>query len=224
MPPTCERFGERLLETLRLSAGAELFRLPILARPAPGPAGRALRLPGRARGCVAIAASTGGPRALAEVVPRLSPGLGAGGGDRAAHAAGFTRSLAERLAGQSRLRVVEAEHGTPFLEDTAYVAPGDWHMRVAAGPEGVHLAARSRADDLGRAARGRSALPLGGRGVRRAGRWAWCSPGSGRDGADGLRRIHDAGGIGIAQDHASATITACPRRRGRQVAPTTCSR
>ncbi|MFL5516148.1 MAG: response regulator, partial [Gemmatimonadales bacterium] len=72
------RFADRLVRVLRAARSADIHRLPVLARPSsPARSGFDLAVSGRARSCVAIAASTGGPRALVEVVPRLPTGLGA---------------------------------------------------------------------------------------------------------------------------------------------------
>jgi two-component system chemotaxis response regulator CheB len=134
------RFRHRVLGTLRTVQSAAILRMPVLARPArPTSAPALFALPGRARQVVAIAASTGGPRALAEVVPQLPTGLQAAVLIVQHMPPKFTRSLAERLASQSRLQVVEAEHGVPIVADTAYVAPGDWHMRVAMAADGPRL-------------------------------------------------------------------------------------
>jgi len=204
------RFAERLLTVLRAARSAEVKRLapPEQAeRALPPSSGGAV--PGRARFCVAIAASTGGPRALAEIVPLLPTGMETAVVIVQHMPPKFTRSLADRLATQSRVRVVEGADGMPVRADTAYVAPGDFHMRVATGQGGTHLVldqgptvwgVRPAADPLFVSV----ALAFGAQAL------GVVLTGIGRDGAEGLKRIHDAGGVGIAQDKETATIYGMP--------------
>lgn len=211
-PAGVEEFRRRLTDALRAAAVTDVSRLPVLARPASVPslpAGRMV-IPGRARFLVVVAASTGGPRALAELIPSLRPGFGAGYLIVQHMPAGFTRSLAERLDGLSHLTVVEAAAGSPIVEDTVYVAPGDFHMTVEHAPGGWALqlgqepsvwGVRPAADPLFLSAAERACPRVVG----------VVLTGLGRDGAAGLRAIRDAGGIGIAQDQATAAIYGMPK-------------
>jgi two-component system chemotaxis response regulator CheB len=78
-----------------------------------------------------IASSTGGPRALAELLPELPSPLGVGTLIVQHMPAGFTASLAARLDRASRLNVREAGGGERLDPHVALLAPGGRHLRLS---------------------------------------------------------------------------------------------
>ncbi len=79
---------------------------------------------------VAIGTSTGGPKALPDVLMQLPADFPAGIVIVQHMPPGFTKSLAGRLDQLSAIHVKEAEDGEQIMEATAYVAPGDRHLKV----------------------------------------------------------------------------------------------
>lgn len=82
---------------------------------------------------VIIGSSTGGPRALYEVVPNIPDDLPAAFLIVQHMPPKFTRSIAERLNELSRVTVKEAEAGDMIARGQALVAPGGYHMAVLPG-------------------------------------------------------------------------------------------
>ena len=185
--------------------GVGMLARPRLVTPVPVPGGRKL-----ATRAVAVAASTGGPRALAEVVPMLAADMDAAVLIVQHMPKGFTHSLAQRLDALSAITVVEARHGEEVQSNRAYVAPGGKHMRVSTSGGGPMIVldetpplhgVRPAADPMFRSV----AEVFGANCV------GVVLTGMGRDGAQGLRAIRDAGGSAIVQDQATSTIYGMPQ-------------
>ncbi len=87
---------------------------------------------------IALASSTGGPKALQSVIPFLPANLDAPMVLVQHMPAGFTKSMAERLNEVSKIKVKEAEDGDKLEKGQIYVAPGGKHMEVVKCPDGSH--------------------------------------------------------------------------------------
>ncbi len=87
---------------------------------------------------VALACSTGGPKALQDVIPYLDQRMDAPMVLVQHMPGGFTKSLAERLNEISPVAVKEAEDGDVLEKGHVYIAPGGRHMEVKRNPDGSH--------------------------------------------------------------------------------------
>ncbi|MGB7586225.1 MAG: chemotaxis response regulator protein-glutamate methylesterase [Terriglobales bacterium] len=158
---------------------------------------------------VAIGTSTGGPNALAEVLPHIPKNLPVPIVVVQHMPPIFTRLLAERLAGQSEIPVSEGVAGVTLIPGHAWIAPGNFHMTVAHA--GVHYrldlnqsppehSCRPAVDPLFRSvAEIFHAHVLG-----------VVMTGMGSDGVLGAQHIREAGGEVIIQDEASSVVWGMP--------------
>lgn len=168
---------------------------------------------------VALGISTGGPKALTCMLPRLPADLPVPVLIVQHMPAIFTRSLAEDLDRRCRLRVCEASDGQEVLPGSVYIAPGGKQMRVERDVERPSFDAvvritndppenscRPSVDYLFRSV----AEVYGGRTV------GVIMTGMGNDGALGCRLLKRCGARILAQDEASCVVFGMPRELVRE--------
>jgi two-component system chemotaxis response regulator CheB len=158
---------------------------------------------------VAIGTSTGGPNALAEVLPRLPKELPVPIVVVQHMPPIFTRFLAERLAGQSQIAVGEANSGAELSPGQAWIAPGNFHMTVAR--KGLRGRVDLNQDPPEHSCR--PAVDVLFRSVASAYRsnvLGVVMTGMGSDGVLGSQNIREAGGEVLIQDELSSVVWGMP--------------
>ena len=168
---------------------------------------RVRRLRSATSRALVIATSTGGPRALAEVIPGLPSPLGLGTLIVQHMPAGFTASLAARLDRSGPLSVREAQGGESLAPGVALIAPGGRHLRL--NPTGQTTLSDEE--------------PLGGLRPRAdlliedaAAKWGdrltlVVLTGMGNDGLRGAREVRRHGGRILVEAEQTCTVYGMPR-------------
>jgi two-component system, chemotaxis family, protein-glutamate methylesterase/glutaminase len=198
-------FEQNLLSKIKAAIG-------LRRRPSSSPSsGGLLRRPKAAHTgsphALVIATSTGGPRALATLLPGLPATVGLGTLIVQHMPAGFTASLAARLDRSSKLTIREAEGGETINPGVALIAPGGRHLRIDAGGHTL------LSDDA----------PLGGLRPRAdfliedaAQRWGdklllVVLTGMGNDGLRGAKEVKRRGGRILVEAEQTCTVYGMPR-------------
>lgn len=160
---------------------------------------------------VAIGTSTGGPRALQSVIPRLPGNINASFVVVQHMPPGFTKSLAERMNSLSELSVKEAEHGDVMKPGWVYIAPGDYHLRIK--KSGADYIIQLLQDDLVTGHRPSvDAMMYSIADQKITNIVGVIMTGMGADGARGLERVKkELKGTIIAQDEDSCVVFGMPK-------------
>jgi two-component system chemotaxis response regulator CheB len=202
-----ERAGNELRSKVRAAAGTKIG-LRVSARPAAAPSSEA-RVSYHSRALVAIGASTGGVEALREVLqklPRETPPVVV-----TQHMpAGFTARFAHRLDETCAMRVSEAQDGQILNVGDIVIAPGNRHLSIV--QRGVQYACK--VDDGETVSGHRPSVDVLFRSVAAvAGRYAVgvILTGMGKDGAQGLLTMRQAGARTIGQNEATSLVYGMPR-------------
>lgn len=205
-----EAFGENLRHKVRAAAQSDVRGRSMTAATAPTSVimpPRTMKSPAGA--LIAIGASTGGVEAIRVVLSQLPtdcPPVVI-----AQHMPpGFTQRFAARLNEVTELNVIEAQDRQPLQPGHAYVAPGNYHLRVERS-SGT-LKCRITQDELSSGHRpsvdvlftsvGKVVGPMAVGAIL---------TGMGRDGATGMKVMRDAGAYTVGQSQSSALVYGMPR-------------
>jgi len=158
---------------------------------------------------IIIGASTGGTEAIKEVLTKLPadvPGILV-----TQHMPeNFTKSFADRLNSLCKISVKEAEHNERILPGHAYIAPGHSHLLLKRSGAN-YMAELNQGTPVNRHRPSVDVLFRSAANVAGANAFGIILTGMGKDGAQGLLEMKQAGAHTIAQDEASCVVFGMPK-------------
>lgn len=168
------------------------------------------RIPVLARKIVVIASSTGGPQSLLKIFPKFPEDIDAAILVVQHMPPKFTNSFAKRLDSISRIEVKEAEDGDVIEKGKAYIAPGGYHMEVSIYNKKPKIKLNKKPKINGVRPSADPTMITAAE-VFKSKTVGVVMTGMGSDGARGLAKIKEAGGITIAQDRETSIIFGMPK-------------
>ena len=186
------------------------------AKPTPAPTAKAPLHSGSALGSspqaelLVIGSSTGGPKALQDILPTLPANLPVPCLIVQHMPSTFTKPFADRLDGLCQVHVKEAEQGEPLKAGTVYIAPGGIHMTYGArGPKGCIELSAEPVSSLHRPSV--DVLFLSVSELFRGQVLAGILTGMGSDGAKGMEQLKKKGAHTLAESEESCVVYGMPR-------------
>lgn len=160
---------------------------------------------------ICIGCSTGGPRALQQILPALPSQLPAGIVVVQHMPEGFTGPFAARLNASCRVHVKEAEENDWADPGVVLIAPAGWHVSLYQRTWSRYAVRLSKmpSDSLHRPSV--DVLMLSAAEIVREHAMGIVLTGMGSDGAAGLKAIRVAGGYTVAQDEETSAVYGMPR-------------
>lgn len=161
---------------------------------------------------VGIGISTGGPNALAKMIPMLSKKINVPVLIVQHMPPMFTASLAKSLNSKTELNVKEAVNGEPVIPNTVFIAPGGKQMKIIAGADGKTRNIKITDDPPENSCKPSADYLFRSIAQHYIGRATGViMTGMGSDGTKGLQLMKKNGSIIIAQDQATCTVYGMPR-------------
>lgn len=208
--PNIVDMGKEIIEKVKMASRVSLDRIKlILARKTEEPA-RISRKPTKISKVFTIASSTGGTQALASVLPLLREDLPAAVLVVQHMPEGFTKSLSERLAWQSKIKVVEAEDQMPIEPAKVIIARGGMHMEACGTRDNPKIVFVDKPPQLGVKPCANLTMESASK-IFQEKTVGVVLTGMGSDGTLGSQAIKTRGGMVIAEEQSSCVVYGMPR-------------